>query len=107
MGLFDFFYGKSLDKEVNKMIGQCDGFLHYAIGLSEEAKKELLPSLKDKREVLDEIMITYKSKKGKLDGQSFLALKELKKQCTKMYNDNFNYMGKSFDEEYMPVKFKV
>ena len=45
--------------------------------------------------------------KGKLDGQSFLALKELKKQCTKMYNDNFNYMGKSFDEEYMPVKFKV
>ena len=43
MGLFDFFYGKSLDKEVNKMMSQCDGFLHYAIALSEGAKKELLP----------------------------------------------------------------
>ena len=39
MGLFDFFYGKSLDKEVNKMMSQCDGFLHYAIALSEGAKK--------------------------------------------------------------------
>ena len=41
MGLFDFFYGnsKTLHKEVKKMIGQCDGFLHYSIALSEDASK--------------------------------------------------------------------
>jgi len=88
------------------MMGQCDKFLHYAIGFSEEAKKDLIPSLKNKRKILDQIMLIYKLE-GKLDGGSFLALKKLKKECTKIYKDNFNYMGKSFEDEYMPVSYIV
>ena len=106
MGLFDFFYSKSLNLEVKKMMGQCDKFLFYAIGFSEGAKKDLVPSLQNKRKILDQILLIHKSE-GKLDGQSFLALKKLKKECTKIYNENFNFMGKSFDDEYMPVCFKV
>ena len=106
MGLFDFFYSKSLNLEVKKMMGQCDGFLRYAIALSEGAQKDLMPSLQNKRKILDQILLIHKSE-GKLDGQSFLALKKLKKECTKIYNENFNFMGKSFDDEYMPVRFKV
>ncbi len=52
MGLFDFFYGKSLDKEIKKMMSQCDGFLHYAIALSEGAKKDLLPYIQIKKNTL-------------------------------------------------------
>ena len=63
-------------------------------------------SLQNKRKILDQILLIHKSE-GKLDGQSFLALKKLKKECTKIYNENFNFMGKSFDDEYMPVRFKV
>ena len=87
-------------------MGQCDKFLHYAIGFSEEAKKDLIPSLKNKRKILDQILLIHKSE-GKLDGQSFLALKKLKKECNKIYNDNFNYEGKSFEDEYMPVSYIV
>ena len=108
MGLFDFFYGnsKTLHKEVKKMIGQCDGFLHYSIALSEDAKRDLMPLLKNKREILDQIKDIHKSE-GKLDGPTFLALKNLKKECVKSYNKDFNYMGKSFEEEYTPISFKI
>ena len=106
MGLFDFFYSKSLNLEIKKMMGQCNKFLHVAISVSEEAKKDLMPSLKNKRKILDQIMLIYKLE-GKLDGGSFLALKKLKKECTKIYKDNFNYMGKSFEDEYMPVSYIV
>ena len=91
MGLFDFFYGNSkiLHKEVKKMMGQCDGFLHYSIALSGSSKKELMPLLKNKREILDQIQSIHRSE-GKLDGQTFLALKDLKKECVKSYNKYFN-----------------
>ncbi len=106
MGLFDFFYTKSLNLEIKKMMGQCDKFLLYAIGFSEDAKKDLLPSLENKRKILDQIILIHKAEK-KLDGQSFLALKKLKKECIKIYNDNFNYLGKTFEEEYMPARYIV
>ena len=106
MGLFDFFYTKSLNLEIKKMMGQCDKFLLYAIGRSENTKKDLLASLENKRKILDQIISIHKAEK-KLDGQSFLALKKLKKECTKIYNDNFNYLGKTFEEEYMPARYIV
>jgi len=108
MGLFDFFYGKSktLNTEIKKMMGQCDSFLHYAIALSEGVKKDLMPLLKNKREILNQIQNIHRSE-GKLDGQTFLALKELKKECVKSYNKHFNYMGRSFEEEYTPISFKI
>jgi len=108
MGLFDFFYGnsKTLHKEVKKMMGQCDGFLHYSIALSEGSKKDLMPLLKNKREILDQIQSIHRSE-GKLDGQTFLALKDLKKECVKSYNEYFNYMGRSFEEEYTSISFKI
>ena len=106
MGLFDLFYGKSLDKEVNKMMGQCDGFLIFAITASENIKG-LLPILQEKKKTLDKIILTYRSNKGKLDGQSFLVLKKLKEECSKIYNENFNYTEKTFDDEYTPIRFKI
>ena len=65
-----------------------------------------MPSLYNKRKILDKILLIHRSER-KLDGQSFLALKKLKKECVKIYKDNFNYMNKSFEEEYMPVRYKV
>ena len=106
MGLFDFFYTKSLNLEIKKMMGQCDGFLNYAVSLSKETKKDLLPSLNNKRKILDKILLMHRLER-KLDGPSFLALKKLKKECVKIYKDNFNYMNKSFEEEYMPVRYIV
>ena len=103
MGIFDFFYTKSLNLEIKKMMGQCDGFLRYALSLSKETKKDLLPSLYNKRKILDKILLIHRSER-KLDGQSFLALKKLKKECVKIYKDNFNYIDTNFFQTEKTIK---
>ena len=105
MGLFNFLK-KNLKLEYNKMMGQCDKFLFYAIGFSEGAKKDLVPLLQNKKKILDRLLDIYRST-GKLDWSSIKVLKKLKKECIQLYNEHFNFMGKSFDEEYTPIRFKI
>ena len=97
---------KKTHREHYTAIGQCDLFLTYAIHAlkGNRLEKEIIT----KKQVLDQII-----KKFRVNPLEMLEMKDasdlmkLNKECRSFYNKHFNWMGKSFDEEYTPVRIKI
>ena len=90
-------------------IAQCDLFLTYAIGFTENNKLEkyssLYPLLSIKRKILDQISKKFKGEV--LNTADASDLMSLNKDCRNLFDKHLNFMRESFDERFTSAIIKI